>query len=766
MTAPPLLGRIKSSRLFQVLILYLGASWVVIEVAGVLQDALYLPDWLTPVALVLLLVGLVIVLATAWIQGNPQTDVREASGEVPETWELDFGEMVGQLRRGKLPHLTWPRVLVGGVFALSLLFGVAGAFVLLRERGGGGPAPLAAEEAGVGLAIVPFAVSGLDEDVYGEGVISLLATTLDGVAGQRAIDIQTVLARYGEVLGEEAPDLARVLEVGRRAGAKHVLTGSVVGTGGTVRMVGDLYDAETGSKLGTARADAPADSLIVLVDRFSIDAARVLLTQGEEGGSVQHLAALTTSSLDALLAYLEGESAHRRVESAAALGAYERAIEHDSTFALAHLRAADLSGWAGVAGTTTAQAIAHLRAAERFRDRLPAREQALLAAHLGVRTNDATQLPAAEVAVRRYPDDPDLWEALSELHWHLGQRALRPVAERLEPLERAVELAPNFAPHWNHLVDYHLSFGDSATAAEVLERESALFPDSGSGPWFHQEEFDFLYGDSTARARAVDRFEERGGVSSDASFLGLRRLAARTELLARLAEGDPDGRFASQHAFLLLKRGRIREALEGHPASEPLGAYLRLELVERAVYPADSLGQLTLPAVIARLRAARILGDSAMYAALIEEMRAESAEALQSNPSLADLPDGPVGSVPIAEAFWGAFSTPSERAVQRMLEVFPHVPDDPVSTAWWLDKIASVYDEIGDRRKAFRYYSAAAAQADPYAALEAARLADALSMPDEARRLYREVLIAWEGADPEFEPWLEEARGWLERLPG
>ncbi|HSM37183.1 MAG TPA: hypothetical protein VK837_12345, partial [Longimicrobiales bacterium] len=132
MTGPSLIDRLKASRLVQALLLYLGASWVVVEVAGELQDAFDLPDWLVPVAIVLLLVGLVVVLATAWVQANPATDAREAAGEVPDSWEVGVGDFFGDIRRGRFPHLTWGRAILGGVFALSLLFGIAGAFVLLR----------------------------------------------------------------------------------------------------------------------------------------------------------------------------------------------------------------------------------------------------------------------------------------------------------------------------------------------------------------------------------------------------------------------------------------------------------------------------------------------------------------------------------------------------------------------------------------------------------------------------------------------------------
>ena len=69
------------------------------------------------------------------------------------------------------------------------------------------------------------------------------------------------------------------------------------------------------------------------------------------------LASLTTDSLAALRAYLEGEQAYRRLAFDSALTAYTRATEVDSTFALAHLRRA-VHGWTGGYGSKESQAAA------------------------------------------------------------------------------------------------------------------------------------------------------------------------------------------------------------------------------------------------------------------------------------------------------------------------------------------------------------------------------------------------------------------------
>ena len=58
-----------------------------------------------------------------------------------------------------------------------------------------------------------------------------------------------------------------------------------------------------------------------------------------------HTTSLTTSSPDALRAYLEGEALYRRADFAGASDAFRRAVALDSTFALAGVRLSRSLGW-------------------------------------------------------------------------------------------------------------------------------------------------------------------------------------------------------------------------------------------------------------------------------------------------------------------------------------------------------------------------------------------------------------------------------------
>ena len=58
------------------------------------------------------------------------------------------------------------------------------------------------------------------------------------------------------------------------------------------------------------------------------------------------LASVTTSSLPALRAWLEGEVHYRHGAADAAVAAYERALAHDTTFAFAYYRLSSAYSWA------------------------------------------------------------------------------------------------------------------------------------------------------------------------------------------------------------------------------------------------------------------------------------------------------------------------------------------------------------------------------------------------------------------------------------
>ncbi|GAC1480168.1 MAG: hypothetical protein NVS1B4_25210 [Gemmatimonadaceae bacterium] len=238
----------------------------------------------------------------------------------------------------------WPRRLVIGAAAVVLLVGM-----IWSRR------PLQKSTLGTALdanriVVLPFRVTTDDSSLsyLSEGLADLLAATLTGEGGPVAVDPRTTLALWHRALtasgagtGADTSGGADAgVRVAQAAGAGLLLRGEIVGTGG-VQLV--LHGAVVGVTDGQVRARATVqgrrDSVPALV--HGLAAELLALAAGED---VQRLGQLTNTSLPALRAYLEGRSAHRRGDDGAAIAQLSRALQLDSTLAVAALELAASAG--------------------------------------------------------------------------------------------------------------------------------------------------------------------------------------------------------------------------------------------------------------------------------------------------------------------------------------------------------------------------------------------------------------------------------------
>jgi hypothetical protein len=203
-------------------------------------------------------------------------------------------------------------------------------------------------------------------------------------------------------------------------------------------------------------------------------AALLLAQQG--GETEQRLATLTSPSLPALRAYLDGRSDYRQGRYLSALVHYRRALEIDSTFALAALEAVFASDWAFLPDGWNPREIAI-----GLRGRLSERDQALLDAGLGgyggvthqrriARWNRATALA---------PDRPEVWYGLGDVWYHWG--GMIGVADSRQRaagrFQRALALDSTFAGAIEHLLEMAATDGDTAE----VRRLNALYFAADSG---------------------------------------------------------------------------------------------------------------------------------------------------------------------------------------------------------------------------------------------------------------------------------------------
>ncbi len=340
------------------------------------------------------------------------------------------------------------------------------------------------------IAVMPFRVAGADQSVQylRQGMLDLLQTKLTGEGGVRAADARSVLAAVRDAGGTESDDLsaAAMAGVARKVGAGRVLEGSIVGPPEHLVLSGTLVEMPGGRTVAETSVEGPKDSLFILVDRFT---ARLLAL--DAGASSTQLSALTTTSLDALRAYLDGRAAYRRGAFEDATPLLERAARLDSTFALALSALIEADGWHRATGDMDRVR----RLAWQYRDRLNQYDQLFLSIRLGSRYPRATpwteQIADRERATELMPESAEAWYYLGDALYHWGQLSdvQNPQMRSRQAFERAFQEDSLFGGPVDHLA--RLAFVSSDTTAQRLWTTRQLALDS-TGELANRARWDWL----------------------------------------------------------------------------------------------------------------------------------------------------------------------------------------------------------------------------------------------------------------------------------
>ena len=308
-----LISELHERSLWQVLGMYLGSSWMMLQVVDVIGNNFGLPDWVAPAALMLLLAGLPIVLVTAFVQKGLRSRLAASTGA------------------GRL--FTWKKALMGGAGAFVLLAMVAGAWLAMRAAGIGPVGTLVASGQLEERALVVLADFEADDPDLASAATEALRVDLSQSGIIRLADpalIEEALERMGRDPSEPlTTELASELAV--REGAGAVVSGAVNRAGSGYVFTAQVASAGDGAVLTSQRESAASDAdIIMAIDRLS---KKLRERMGDSYRSIRSdppLERVTTSNLEALMLY--SRAADDDVDEITLL---EQAVALDTSFAMA-----------------------------------------------------------------------------------------------------------------------------------------------------------------------------------------------------------------------------------------------------------------------------------------------------------------------------------------------------------------------------------------------------------------------------------------------
>ena len=352
--------------------------------------------------------------------------------------------------------------------------------------------------------------------------------------------------RIREALGymDKPPDerLTRQIarEICQRQGIKAMLVGNIASLGSHYVIT---IEAITQSGESIAREQSQAESKEQVLASLGAVTSRLRQKLGESLSSIQNydvpIEQATTSSLEALKAFTMGNEERGKGRERQSLVFYERAVELDPNFAMAHARI-------GVFYGNQAErefASQHIKKAYELRDRISERERLYISEkYQSYVVGDLLRtVEILEAWTRQYPNDYVPHNNLAMNYLFLSR-----YEESIKEAQEAIRLRPNYPIPRGNLIVAYLAVGRYDEAAQVNNELAANNPEALS-IHFNKYLFAFLRGDrETMNAEIL----WSRGKADEASFLSIAALTSF--YFGQLAKGAEETRravelFNAQH---------------------------------------------------------------------------------------------------------------------------------------------------------------------------------------------------------------------------
>ena len=284
-----LFNELKRRNVFRVAIAYLIASWLLIQLADILVPMLTLPEWVSRLILLLLLILFVPTLIGAWaLELTPdgvklEKDVDRSSSITPST--------------GKRLNTV-----IIGALAIAVVILLVDKVYLSRSDGA---EVLASSTVEKSVAVLPFSdlSQNQDQEWFADGlaeeILNALARTPDLLISGRT----STFAYKGT--DKDIPTIAEEL------GVAHVLEGSVRRSGDRIRVTAQLIRANDGFHLWSQNYDRDSTDIIEIQEDLAIQIASALETTMDPEALADMLR-VGTSSVTAYQAYIHGSAVRAR----------------------------------------------------------------------------------------------------------------------------------------------------------------------------------------------------------------------------------------------------------------------------------------------------------------------------------------------------------------------------------------------------------------------------------------------------------------------
>ncbi len=538
-------------------------------------------------------------------------------------------------------------------------------------------------------------------------------------------------------------------EICQRQGIKAMLTGTIASLGNHYVVTLTAANGSTGDTLATEQVEVEnKEQVLKSLDKAASDLRQKM---GESLASVQQFAKpldqATTSSLEALQAFSQGNEEHQKMNEDAAIPYLKKAVELDPNFAMA---------WATLGVTSnnmgrSAEGAQAVRKAYDLRDRTSEREKLYIQAHYDTEViidpDKALQVYAEWR--QTYPRDTVAYDNAALAYSELGQPE-----KALDLASQAVRINPHDAYAYDNMAEAYEALNRFDEAKSIAEQAMAEKSD-GIAVHFVLTDLAYVRGDRAAYEHEL----ELGKGTSTEPFL----------LLFNAAWQGAEGKIKAAHDLWQ----RADQVSTNAGAKDLAADFLALEGYTDALYgyPADARQKLSQVLALSNDSDARALAATAF--AMIGDVQKSQAIAASVEHEFPENHFIQTVSIPEAKAAQLLDKNQLSEALKTLETARPHElgtgPRGGGVTPIFLRGL--IYLKMRDGVKAAAEFqrildhqgAAGFSPEYPLARLNLARAYVVQGDNAKARTAYQDFFAAWKDADPDV-PILKTAKAEYEKL--
>jgi tetratricopeptide (TPR) repeat protein/tRNA A-37 threonylcarbamoyl transferase component Bud32 len=330
------------------------------------------------------------------------------------------------------------------------------------------------------------------------GLTDMLVTDLSQSPDLRVLSTDRLYQILSDMekLDERITSFEVVSEVAEEADADTVILGSFAKLGDTIRISIKVQEAATGEILQAESVDARVqEDIFARVDDLSRN-VRQSIELPEQPVTVtdRDLTEVSTTSVEAYRAFVEGEALHYQSRELEASELYRKAAEIDPNFAMAWAKLSTTHSNLGM----NAESKSYAEKAMEHLDRLTETEQAYVEGRYYGRTLETVPraIETYESTLTRYPHATSLLNNVGVLYGQLSM-----LGEQIAAFEKSIAYGDRFPGTHTGLAGAYLATGDRDRAFEVLDEFLAESPESVSA-YQSLAGFHLALGDLAAARRA------------------------------------------------------------------------------------------------------------------------------------------------------------------------------------------------------------------------------------------------------------------------